>query len=335
MDLPNRHVLLALYRQMLVIRRFEEAVSRAYRAGHIPGFVHLYIGEEAVACGICAHLEADDYIASTHRGHGHALAKGMPARELMAELWGRRTGCSGGRGGSMHLSGPEYGLLGTNGIVAPSILTAAGAAFSAQYRGTRQVAVAFFGDGANNTGSFHEGLNMASLWKLPVVFVCENNLYATQMPLAKATAGQSIAARAASYAMPGVEVDGQDVMAVYNEAGQALARARAGGGPTLVECRTYRYVGHHEGDPGTGYRAREEIEKWRKRDPIRLFSKTLMDNQIVALDELDAIQNEVEAVIGDAVDFADGSAWPSPEDAGTRVFANPIQAKAKSEPCES
>ena len=324
MELPHRDTLLPLYRQMLVARRFEEEVSRTYRAGHIPGFVHLYIGEEAVACGVCAHLEADDYLASTHRGHAHALAKGMPARELMAELWGRRTGCSGGRGGSMHLYGPEYGLLGTNGIVASGILTAAGAAFSAQYRDTRQVAVAFFGDGANNTGSFHEGLNMASLWKLPVVFVCENNLYATQMPFAKATAGQSIAARAASYAMPGVEVDGQDVMAVYNVAGEAVARARAGEGPTLVECRTYRYVGHHEGDPGTGYRARDEIEEWRKRDPIRLFSKTLLENQIVSPDELDVIQSDVEVLVEDAIDFASRSAWPSPEEARIKVFANPI-----------
>ncbi len=324
MDLPDKDVLLALYRQMLMLRRFEEAVARVYREGKIPGFVHLYIGEEAVATGVCAHLEKTDYVTSTHRGHGHALAKGVPARQVMAELWGRSTGCSGGRGGSMHLYAPEYGLLGTNGIVGPSIINGAGAAFSAKYRGTSQVTVAFFGDGANNTGSFHEGLNLASIWKLPVVFVCENNLYATEMSFLKATAGQSVAARAAAYAMPGVAVDGQDVLAVYQAAGEAIARARAGEGPTLIECRTYRFVGHHEGDPGTGYRTQEEVEEWRKRDPIPLFRDRLLTDKVVTQDELAQIGDDVEAHVQDAIDFSAQSAWPSPQEAATKVFASPL-----------
>ena len=325
MDLADKGTALQLYRQMLVLRRFEEAVARHYRQGHIPGFVHLYIGEEAVASGVCVHLAAEDYVASTHRGHAHALAKGMSPREVMAELWGRRTGSSGGRGGSMHLYGPEHGLLGTSGIVGPSILTGAGAAFSAKYRGTRQVAVAFFGDGAVNTGAFHEGLNLASIWDLPVVFVCENNLYGVEMPFLKATAGQSVAARAASYAMPGVEVDGQDVLAVYDAAGEAVARARSGEGPTLIECRTYRFGGHHEGDPGTDYRTSEEVEEWRRRDPILLLGEILLENQIAQASEFDVIQSDVEALIEDAIDFADRSPWPSAEEASAKVFSNPIR----------
>ena len=324
MDLPDKDTSLALYRQMLVIRRFEESAVRIYREGNIPGFLHLYIGEEAVASGVCAHLEKGDYVGSTHRGHGHALAKGVPAREVMAELWGRSTGCSGGRGGSMHLYSKEYGLLGTNGIVGYGIPLGAGAAFSAKYLDTSNVAVAFFGDGAVNLGCFHEVLNMASIWTLPVVFVCENNLYATELPFLRATAGQSVAARAASYAMPGVEVDGQDVLAVYEAAGQAIGRARAGEGPTMIECRTYRYHGHHEGDPGTDYRTQEEIENWKNRDPVHLLGKRLLSEKVAAQDELDQVKKEVEVLIQDAIDFADGSPWPAPEDAATKVFVNPL-----------
>ncbi len=324
MGLPDKDFLLALYRQMLVIRRFEETAARTYREGHIPGFIHLYIGEEAVATGVCAHLTKEDYVGSTHRGHAHALAKGVPLRVVMAELWGRSTGCSGGRGGSMHLYSREYGLLGTNGIVGYGIPLGAGAAFSARYRGTSQVAVAFFGDGGANIGCFHEVLNLASIWRLPVVFVCENNLYATELSFLKATAGQSIAARAASYAMPGVEVDGQDVLAVYEAAGEAIARARAGDGPTLIECRTYRYHGHHEGDPGTDYRTQEEIEAWKKRDPIQLLAKRLLGDEIATQGELDQIGSEVVTLIQDAIDFSAQSPWPSPQDVATGVFANPI-----------
>jgi acetoin:2,6-dichlorophenolindophenol oxidoreductase subunit alpha len=324
MDLPDRHVVLDLFRQMCVLRQFEEAAGRSYREGKIPGFIHLYIGEEAVATGVCAHLKETDFVASTHRGHGHALAKGVPARQVMAELWGRSTGCSGGRGGSMHLYAPEHGFLGSNGIVGGGIPMAGGAAFSAKYRGTSQVSVSFFGDGANNLGAFHETLNLASLWKLPAVFVCENNLYATQMSFLKSTAGQNVAVRAAGYAMPGVQVDGQDVLTVYQVAGEAVARARAGEGPTLIECLTYRFGGHHEGDPGTGYRSDEEIAAWKQREPIQMLAKRLLAEGTATQDDLDGIGRQVEAVIQDALTFSEQSLWPLPEEAATKVFAHAI-----------
>ena len=321
MSSPDSEVLCALYKQMLILRRFEENVARYYREGHIPGFVHLYIGEEAVATGVCAHLEQDDYITSTHRGHAHALAKGVPPRQVMAELYGRSTGCSGGRGGSMHLFSPEVGLLGTNGIVGPSILHGAGAAFSARYRGSSQIAVAFFGDGAGNTGSFHEGLNLASIWKLPIVFVCENNLYATETPFEKSTAADSVASRAAAYRMPGIQVDGQDVGGVYEAAGKAIARVREGEGPVLLECYTYRYVGHHEGDPGTEYRTREEVDEWRLRDPIQALEKRILDDDLVSKGDLDRIGKEVDGVIEDAIGFASESPWPSADGVEGSVYA--------------
>ena len=317
----SKNSMLQLYRKMLLIRRFEEAVARLYRAGKIPGFVHLYIGEEAVAAGVTAHLQEDDHIGSTHRGHAHALAKGIPARELMAELYGRASGCCGGRGGSMHLYSAKYGLLGTNGIVGYSLPQAAGAAFTARYLGTSHVGVAFFGDGAVNLGLFHETLNMASLWKLPAVFVCENNLFATELPFSRATAGQSVSSRGAAYDMPGVEVDGQDVLAVYDVAGAAIDRARAGEGPTLIECRTYRYVGHHEGDPGTDYRTREEIAAWRKRDPIELFARRLRAEEGVLPATLEDIQQAVTKTVAAAVKFAEDSPWPAPESVQSNLFA--------------
>ncbi len=323
MKSPDRDVLLAMYRRMSVLRRFEEAAARTYREGKIPGFIHLYIGEEAVATGVCAHLKPEDKVGSTHRGHAHALAKGVPARQVMAELWGRTTGCSGGRGGSMHLFSRAHGLLGTNGIVGYGLHLAAGAAFTARYQGSSQVAVGFFGDGGANLGSFHEIVNLAAIWKLPVVFVCENNLYATELSFLKATAGQSVAARATGYAIPGVEVDGQDVLAVYEAAGTAIARARSGGGPSLIECRTYRYVGHHEGDPGTDYRTQEEIDEWKLRDPILLFGKRLLEEHDARQEELDQIDEEAKRLIQDAVEYADSSPWPSPEQLVTKVFANP------------
>ena len=323
MELP-RDTLLELLRQMLLIRIFEQAVARAYREGKIPGFVHLYIGEEAIAPAVCAHLTKADTVGSTHRGHAHALVKGVPAKEVMAELWGRSTGCSGGRGGSMHLYSKVHGLLGTNGIVGYGLPLAAGAAFTAKYLETERVAVAFFGDGAANHGLFHEILNLASIWTLPLVAVCENNLYATELSFLYATAGQSVANRAAAYAMPGVEVDGQDVIAVYEAAGEAIARARAGEGPSLIECRTYRFVGHHEGDPGTGYRTQEEIDEWKQRDPIQLFSARLLGEGMATQDELDQIEADVQREVQDAVDFAADSPWPSPQDLTTRVFQCPF-----------
>ena len=332
MSLPSREKCIEIYRTMLAARRFEEAVSHLYREGKIPGFVHLYIGQEAIVSGVSAHLTRADYVATTHRGHPSFLAKGAPPRELMAELWGRSTGICGGRGGSMHLYALEYGMLGNQGIVGAGITHGVGAAFSAWYRGTSQVAVAFFGDGAANVGSFHEGLNLASIWQLPIVFVRENNLYALETPVLKATAGQDIAARAASYAIPGIRVDGQDVLAVYKVAGEAITRARSGEGPTLIECRTYRYHGHHEGDPGSNYRTAEEVEEWRKRDPILLFQERLLREDLTTRNELDEIGREIEALIQDAIDFADKSPWPLPEGVDSGIFANPILTSKSSAP---
>jgi pyruvate dehydrogenase E1 component alpha subunit len=301
---------LALYRRMLEIRRFEETVQELFRSGVLPGFVHLYIGEEAVAAGVCACLEPADMVYSTHRGHGHALAKGVPGRNVLAELWGKSTGSSGGRGGSMHMYAPECGFMGTNGVVAAGLPLATGAALSAQLRNSGQVTVCFFGDGASNAGSFHESLNFGAVWNLPVVYVCENNLYATEMALARATKSVEIASRAAAYCMPGVAVDGNDVRQVQSAARIAIDRARAGNGPTLIECKTYRFVGHHEGDPGTQYRTKEEIDSWKRRCPIRTFRDTLtadmVDETVVA-----GIEQEVEAWLQDAIEFARTSPEPA------------------------
>ena len=249
----SRELARSLYRGMVLIREFELKAREVFRSGRMPGFIHVYVGEEAVATGVCAALRKDDYVASTHRGHGHAVAKGVPPREVMAELLGGTSGCSGGRGGTMHLYDPTVGFLGSNGVVPPSILIASGAALSAQLRRSGQVAVAFFGDGGSNNGAFHEGLNMAAAWNLPVIFVCENNLYATETPFAKVTKNTNVASRAAGYGIPGARLDGNNVVEVYQRACEAVERARAGQGPTLLECLTYRWFGHHEGDPGISY----------------------------------------------------------------------------------
>src|SRR5215218_5408502 len=265
-----------LLREMLRIRRCEEHLARAHQRGLIPGACHTYVGQEAIAVGVCAHLRADDVVFSTHRGHGHALAKGAPAREVMAELFGKSTGVSKGRGGSMHLFVPEVGLMGTTGIVGPNILQATGAGYSFQLMKTDQVSVAFFGDGAMNNGAFHEGLNLATIWDLPVLFVCENNLYATEVPFNTVTRQPEVAKKAAAYGLPGIAVDGNDVLAVYQAAGEAIERARAGGGPTLLECKTYRTRPHSVGMRDGGYRTREEIDSWRGRDPITMLRDGLV-----------------------------------------------------------
>ncbi len=273
----DQTLLLTYYKKMLELRLFELKVQELYRNGRLPGFVHLYVGEEAAGVGVCSNLEPADLVFSTHRGHGHALAKGVPAGVVLAELWGKVTGSSGGRGGSMHMYAPEYGFMGTNGIVGAPIPLATGAGLSAKLRGQGQVVVSFFGEGAVNSGSFHEAVNLGAVWDLPVIYVCENNLYATEMAFSRATKNTSVASRAAAYGMIGVAVDGQDVVAVHEAAEQADCRARAGGGPTLIECKTYRYVGHHEGDPGTDYRTREEVQQWKAKDPVKRARKKLLD----------------------------------------------------------
>jgi 2-oxoisovalerate dehydrogenase E1 component len=306
---------------MLVIRRCEEQLVKLYAAGAIRGGCHTYIGEEAVAAGVCAHLRPDDVAFSTHRGHGHALAKGVPPSELIAELLGRASGCSGGRGGSMHLFKPEVGFMGSSGIVGPSITLAAGGGYTAKLLKTDRVSVAFFGDGAVNNGSFHEGVTMAAAWGLPVIFVCENNLYATEVPFAKATKNPSVASRAQAYGLPGVEVDGNDVVAVYQAAGEAVCRARAGGGPTLLECKTYRVRAHSEGMREAGYRTQEEVNAWRARCPVALFEQRLMEGTLVGEAELKAIEAEVKALVEDAARFAEQSPWPDPATAADHLYS--------------
>jgi 2-oxoisovalerate dehydrogenase E1 component len=313
---------MALYRGMVEIREFELKAREIFRSGQMPGFIHVYVGEEAIAAGVCAQLRVDDYVASTHRGHGHALAKGISARAVMAELMGAIGGCSGGRGGTMHLYDPSVGFLGSNGVVPPGILIGAGAALSAKLRGSNQVAVAFFGDGAVNNGAFHEGLNLAATWNLPVVFVCENNGYATEMPFAQSTKNTSVASRAAAYKIPGLALDGNNVLDVYAKAGEAVERARSGEGPTLLECLTYRWFGHHEGDPGTSYRTKEEVATWRERDPIRKLRQQAIADSLASAAELDEIDQAVNRIIQEAASFGTSSPQPDISTALTHVFCD-------------
>src|SRR5579863_2525367 len=273
----NKQTLLELYRDMQVIRQCEEQLARSHQKGLVHGACHTYVGEEAIAVGVCAHLGQRDVVFSTHRGHGHALAKGVTPRQLMAELFGRATGCSHGRGGSMHLFSPEVGMMGTSGIVGPCILQAAGAGYSFKLLKTDQVAVAFFGDGAANNGAFHEGLNLASIWDLPVLFVCENNQFATEVPFSYAAGNPSVAARGAAYGLPALEVDGNDVLAVYRAVQEAVDRARTGGGATLIECKTYRTRPHAEGMGDFTYRTRDEVDGWKTRCPIARLRSTILE----------------------------------------------------------
>lgn len=318
---------------MVRLRQFELATQRLYKAGRMPGFIHLYIGEEAVATGVCAHLRREDWITSTHRGHGHVLAKGVSARALLAELYGKSTGCCGGRGGSMHCYAPDVGLFATNGIVGGSLPSAVGAALSAKTRGTDQIAVAFFGDGAVNLGAFHESVNLAAIQKLPVVFVCENNLYATATPFAMATRNTDVASRAAAYGLPGVAVDGNDVVAVWTAMRQAAERARTGAGPTLLEARTYRTVGHHEGDPVVGvYRSQEELDRWQSRCPIQQFRQRLQNDRLATEAALGGIDESVAQEIEDAIRFAEASPLPDPATVNRHVLADPVNPAVTSTP---
>ena len=318
--------MLALYEKMVLLRRFETAAQIACRKGETPGFLHLYIGEEATAVGVCHHLRQTDWITSTHRGHGHALAKGMTPRTLMAELFGKADGCCGGRGGTMHLYDRSVGLFGTNGIVAAGIGHAAGVGMSARIRKSDDVAVSFFGDGAVNHGGFHEAINFAAVQKSAVVFVCENNLYATATPLANVTLNPEVATKAAAYGIPGVAVDGNDVLAVHEAMRVAVERARAGHGPTLIEAKTYRTVGHHEGDPVVGsYRTQKEIDAWALRDPIKTFRERLIEEYAVAsAAELDAIDSDVEKTVQDALAFARKAPEPDGNTVRAFMYAEPL-----------
>lgn len=311
--------LLHLYRQMLTIRRFEERCNYLYMQGRIPSTLHLYNGQEAVAVGVCAHLHRDDYVASTHRPHGHAIAKGVALRAIMAELFAKDTGCCRGKGGSMHVGDVNVGMFPAIAIVGGGIPIAAGAALASKRLGNGRVAVSFFGEGASNEGAFHETLNMAAIWQLPAIFVCENNLYAASTPVSWVFKVADVASRASAYGIPGEIVDGNDVLAVYEAAGRAVERARAGGGPTLLECKTYRLVGHSRSDPRT-YRTKEEEADWAVRDPLpRLASRLLASSQATDA-ALAAIEQEVTIAIDDAVAFAEASPSPRPEDALEHVF---------------
>jgi len=312
---------LAWYRAMQLIRQTEEQLARCHQRGLIHGACHTYVGQEAVAVGVCSRLRQDDVIFSTHRGHGHALAKGLPAVELIAELFGRETGCSRGRGGSMHLFAPEIGLMGTSGMVGPCILQAAGAGYSFKLLKTERVAVAFFGDGAVNNGAFQEGLNMAAIWRLPVLFVCENNAFATEVPFRYASINSSVASRGAAYGIPGVEVDGNVVEAVAEAAGEAVLRARSGGGPTLIECKTYRTRPHSEGMGDYTYRTREEVAMWRERCPIKRLRAELLEQKLATESELNAIDAEIEAEVVAASQAAEKAAWPDAAAATKHVYA--------------
>ncbi len=313
--------LLALYRELLNIRRTEEQLAKSYAGGLVHGACHTYVGEEAIAVGVCAHLRPDDAVFSTHRGHGHALAKGVPPHEVIAELYGRQTGCSRGRGGSMHLFSPEMGMMGTSGIVGPCILQATGAGYSFKLLKTDRVGVAFFGDGAANNGAFHEGLNLASIYKLPVIYVCENNLYATEVPFAHSAGHTDVGDRGYAYGIPSVIIDGNDVLAVYEAAGEAVRRARAGDGPTLIEGKTYRTRAHAEGMRESGYRSQEEIDAWKARDPIKLFHEYVISERIASGEELEIIESEVQARVEAAAEFAKNSPWPDPATAMTHVYS--------------
>lgn len=318
----TKNQFLELYQKLLVIRSTEEQLARSYAAGLVHGACHTYVGEEAIATGVCAHLRPEDAVFSTHRGHGHALAKGVPPREVIAELFGRATGCSRGRGGSMHLFSPEVGLMGTSGIVGPSILQAAGAGYSFKLLKTDNVAVAFFGDGAVNNGAFHEGINLATIWNLPVIFVCENNLYATEVPFAAASGNPDVGDRGPAYGLPSVIVDGNDVLAVHEAAAEAVRRARAGEGPTLIEGKTYRTRAHAEGMPLTGtYRTQEEIEQWKERDPIATYKQRLLDDNIAPAEDFEEIEADVQALIADAAEFAENSPWPEAKSASENIYS--------------
>jgi pyruvate dehydrogenase E1 component alpha subunit len=311
-----------MYRKMLTIRHFESEVKELFAKGKIVGALHLSIGQEAVPVGVCSALKKGDYIVSNHRGHGHCIAMGVDVKRMMAELFGKETGVCKGKGGSMHLADFSVGMLGASAIVGANMPLAVGAGLSIKIRKTDQVSVAFFGDGASNQGTFHESLNLAAIWDLPVIFVCENNQYAESTPVSKVMRVKNVADRALAYGVDGVVVDGMDVLAVYGAALEACEKARSGKGPILLECKTYRYMGHEEGDPWITYRSREEIEQWKKEDPINRLRKYLISKKMFTENEANQIEEEVKTLIKDAVKFAEESPWPKPEEALRDVFVS-------------
>ncbi len=327
---PPDDALREMFRGMVRIRSFEEMLARLHKRGQLPGFVHLYIGEEAVAVGVSSALRRDDRITSTHRGHGHLLAKGASVDGMMAELFGKQTGLCQGKGGSMHSVDFALGVLGTNGIVGGGIPIATGSAWADKHFGRDNVTVSFFGDGASNQGVFHEAMNLSAIWKLPVIFCCENNGYTEWTQTEKLTAG-SIADRAKPFGIPGVRVDGNDAVAVREATCEAVARARAGEGPTLLECVTYRHHGHNEGEEafsGT-YRPEDEIEVWKGKDPIPALRKRLVEWEVMTDEEADAMADEERQGVDDAVTRAKQDPFPDPDDALLHSFAGVAVASGR------
>jgi pyruvate dehydrogenase E1 component alpha subunit len=312
--------LLEMYQKMLAIRLFEEKVFELYGQNLVPGTIHLYTGEEAVAVGVCANLRKDDYVTSTHRGHGHCIAKGARLDKTMAEILGRKTGYCKGKGGSMHIADFSIGMLGATAVVGAGLPIAVGAGLSAKLRGTDQVVACFFGDGASNQGTFHEALNLAAVWRLPVLFICENNLYAMGTSQSRVMAIENIADRAAAYGFPGVVVDGNEVLAVYEAAREAVERARRGEGPTLIECKTYRQKGHSRFDPAA-YRPKNEVETWLGKDPIARFQTRLLETGMVSQQEIEKLKEETRTAVDEATRFAIESLLPDPSEALEDVYA--------------
>ncbi|HTY54501.1 MAG TPA: thiamine pyrophosphate-dependent dehydrogenase E1 component subunit alpha [Candidatus Binataceae bacterium] len=317
--------LLHMYHSMQRIRQFETKIRDLFLANELPGFVHLSIGEEASAVGVCAALRDTDRITSTHRGHSHLIAKGGTLKQMMAELYGKRTGYCKGKGGSMHIVDFSLGILGANGIVGGGIPIATGSALAAVITGRDDVTACFFGDGASNEGTFHESLNLAAVWKLPVIFVCENNLYGEFTPMQDVTAVKDIALRAQGYGIPGIIVDGNDVVEVFSRTSEAVSRARAGEGPTLLECKTYRWEGHVAGEQAfigaNAYRTEEEINDWKKRCPLQRFEKTFVEGKKIERAEVDRIIQETAAELEEAIEFARNSPLPDPAEVTDDVFA--------------
>ncbi|MFT8322194.1 MAG: thiamine pyrophosphate-dependent dehydrogenase E1 component subunit alpha [Bacillus sp. (in: firmicutes)] len=311
-----------VYTKMNEIRKFEDQVHKIFSTGSIPGFVHLYAGEEAIAVGVCAHLNEKDYITSTHRGHGHCIAKGCDLNGMMAEIFGKETGLCKGKGGSMHIADLDVGMLGANGIVGGGFPLAVGAGLTAYVEGTDGVTVCFSGDGANNHGTFHEGINIAAALKLPVIFVVENNGFGEATPFEYATSAKSIVDRAIAYDIPGVKVDGKDIVAVYETAKEAVKRARNGEGPTLIEAVTYRNYGHFEGDSQT-YKSSSDKQKWPvEEDCIEKFKGYALEKSLLTEAEVETIERNVEEAVTEAVLFAENSSQPSPETLTENVYVN-------------
>ncbi len=319
----TKKLALHLLKKMFEIRFFEEKIVDQYARGNVPGLAHLYIGEEAVAVGACTNLNKEDLITSTHRGHGHCIAKGAELKPMMAELFGKKTGYCKGKGGSMHIADTKVGMLGAMGIVGSGAPIAVGAALAAKLRNSGQVVVCFFGDDATNTGAFHESSNFAALHKLPVVFVCENNLYGISVSMARHTPIKNIVERASAYEMPGVIVDGNDVLAVYDAVGKAARAARDGKGPTLIECKTYRWRGHFEGDPnqGTRYRTKEEIDRWMAKCPIKRCKERMVKQRLATKKEIERLEDETKQRIEEAFAYANESPFPTGEEALLDLFA--------------